>query len=127
MGEQVRTLKAPVEHGCVFLRDAESKETHEDWDPLSSRLSAGDDSVLFAVLPSVDGDVEFEIWRGGPDSPLADVLYEGSIALAHGRIVMHDPNNDFRLEIPGLGYGGPFSILVDDVIFPGKVQIALRF
>jgi hypothetical protein len=83
--------------------------------------------VLFAVQPSVDGEVEFEIWRGEPERPLADLLYEGSIALAHGRIVMHDPNDDFRIEIPGLGYGGRISILVDDVVFPKRVQIALRF
>jgi len=127
MGERIRTLTAPVEHGCVFLRDAESKETHESWDPESSRVNGSNDSVLFAVQPSVDGEVEFEIWTGQPERPLADVLYEGSIALAHGRIVMHDPNDDFRIEIPGLGYGGPISILVDDVIFPKRVQIALRF
>lgn len=127
MGERIRALTAPVEHGCVFLRDAESKETHESWDPKSSRVSWSDDSVLFAVQPSVDGEVDFEIWRGEPQSPLADVLYEGSITLAHGRIVLHDPNDDFRIEVPGLGYGGPLSILVDDVVFPKKVQIALRF
>jgi hypothetical protein len=127
MGKRIRALTAPLEHGCVFLRDAESKEAHESWDPKSSRVSWSDDSVLFAVQPSVDGEVEFEIWRGEPESPLADVLYEGSIALAHGRIVMHDPNDDFRIEIPGLSYGGPLSILVDDVVFPKKVQIALRF
>jgi hypothetical protein len=127
MGERIRALTAPVEHGCVFLRDTESKETHEDWDPPSSRVSAGDDSVLFMVQPSVDGEVEFEIWRGAPQKPLADVLYEGSIALAHGRIVMHDPNDDFKIEIPGLGNGGPLSILVDDAVYPKKVQIALQF
>lgn len=127
MGERIRALTAPVEHGCVFLRDAESKETHEGWDPNSCGISWSDDSVLFAVQPSVDGEVEFEIWRGEPERPLADVLYEGSIALAHGRIVMHDPNDDYRIEIPGLGYGGPLSILVDDVVFPKTVQITLRF
>lgn len=127
MGERIRALTAPVEHGCVFLRAVESKETHEDWDPPSSRVSVGDDSVLFAVVPSVDGDVEFEIWRGDPDSPLFEVLHEGSIALAHGVIVLHDPNDDFRVQIPGLGYGGPLSILVDDGVFPKKVQINLRF
>jgi hypothetical protein len=109
------------------LRDAESTETHESWDPKSSRASWSDDSVLFSVQPSVDGEVEFEIWRGEPESPLARVLYEGSIALAHGRIVMHDPNDDFRIDIPGLGHGGLLSILVDDVDFPTRVQIALLF
>ena len=109
------------------MRDTDSKEDHKDWDPPSSPVSASDDSVLFAVVPSVDGDVEFEIWRGEPKSPLADVLYKGSIALARGRIVLHDPNDDFRIEVAGLGYGGPLSILVDDLVFPRKVQIALHF
>lgn len=120
-------LLAPVEHGCVFLRDAESKEAHEDWDPRSYRVSWKDDSVLFSVQSPVDGKVEFEIWRGQPESPLAAVLHDGSITLAHGRIVMHDPNDDFRIEIPYLGHGGPVSILVDDVDFPTKVHIALLF
>lgn len=88
------------------MRDAESIETHERWDPGSSRVSWSGDSVLFSVRPSVDGEVEFEIWRGEPKDPLAGVLYEGSILLAHGRIVIHDPNDDFRIEIPGLGHEG---------------------
>jgi len=78
VGERIRALTAPVDHGCVFLRDVESKEAHEDWNPRVSLVSASDDSVLFAVLPSVDGDVEFEIWRGEPYIPLPLVMYEGS-------------------------------------------------
>jgi hypothetical protein len=127
MGERIRALTAPVHHGCVFLRDVESKEAHEDWDPASSRVSAGDGSVLFAVLPSVEGDVEFEIWRGEPYMALPLVMYKGSIHLAHGALVLHDADDDFRLEVPGLGHGGPVSILVDDANFPTKVQIALMF
>src|SRR5437016_2916310 len=117
MGERIRALTAPVHHGCVFLRDVISKETHDGWDPSASLVSAGDDSVLFAVLPSVEGDVEFEIWRGEPYAPLPLVMYKGSIRLAHGAIVMHDTDDDFKLEIPGLGHGGPLSILVDDAEF----------
>jgi hypothetical protein len=90
-------------------------------------VSAGDDSVLFAVLPSVEGDVEFEIWKGEPYAPLPLVMYKGSIRLVHGTIVLHDPDEDFKIEIPGLGHGGPISILVDDIDFPEKVQIVLRF
>jgi hypothetical protein len=127
MGERIRALSAPVDHGCVFLRDAESKETHGYWNPESSRVSASGDSLLFSVQPSVDGEVEFEIWRGEPKEPLARVLYDGSITLAHGRIVMHDPNDDFRIEIPGLSHGGPVSVLVDDEDFPKKVQVVLLF
>jgi hypothetical protein len=124
---RIRILTAPVHHGCVFLRDVESKEAHEDWDPSFSRVSAGDDSVLFVVLPSVDGDVRFEIWKGEPYTPLPLVMHEGSIRLAHGSIVLHDPDDEFKMEIPGLGQGGPFSILVDDADFSTKVQIVLRF
>jgi len=127
MGERIRALTAPVLHGCVFLRDVESKEAHEDWNPRVSRVSAGDDSVFFAVLPSVEGDVEFEIWRGELYTPLPLVMYKGSIRLAHGAIVLHDPDDDFRLVVPGLGHGGPLSILVDDADFPTKVQIVLQF
>ena len=127
MGDKIRALTAPVAHGCVFLRAVESKETHDDWDPPSSRVSAGDDSVLFAVAPSVDDAVEFEIWRGDPDFPVPDLLHEGPISLAHGVIVLHDPDEDFRIQVPGLGYGGPLSILVNDVVFPRKIQIVLRF
>lgn len=127
MARRIRILSAPVDHGCVFLRDAESKETHGSWEPRSSRVNATDDSILFSVQPSVDGEVEFEIWRGKPESPLPQVLYEGSLALAHGRISMHDPNQDFKIEIAGLGAGGPVSILVDDLDFPARVQIALLF
>lgn len=116
-----------MRHGCVFLRDVESKEAHDDWDPAVSRVSARDDSVLFAVLPSVEGDVEFEIWRGEPYMPLPLVMYKGSIRLVHGAIALHDPDDDFRLEIPGLGHGGPLSILVDDADFPARVQIVLLF
>jgi hypothetical protein len=127
MGERIRALSAPVHHGCVFLRDVESKEAHEDWDPSASRVSAGDDSVLFAVLPSVEGDVEFEIWRGEPYMPLPLEMYKGSIRLAHGAIVLHDPDDDFRLKVLGLGHGGPLSIRVDDGDFPASVQIILLF
>jgi hypothetical protein len=127
MAERIRALTAPVHHGCVFLRAVESKEAHEDWDPSASRVSAGDDSVLFAVLPSVEGDVEFEIWRGEPQTALPLVMYQGSIRLVHGAIVLHDADDDFRLEIPGLGHGGPLSILVDDAEFPASVQIVLLF
>jgi hypothetical protein len=127
MAERIRALMAPVRHGCVFLRAVESKDTHEDWDPPVHRVSAGDDSVLFAVLPSVDGDVEFEIWRGQPYTPLPLVMYEGSIRLAHGAIVLHDPDDEFKLEVSGLGRGGSLSILVDDVDFPTSVQIVLLF
>jgi hypothetical protein len=127
IGERIRALTAPVHHGCVFLRDVESKETHEDWDPPASLVSAGDDSVLFAVLPPDDGDVEFEVWRGEPYTPLPLVMYKGSIRLAHGAIVLHDPDDEFKLEISGLGHGGPLSILVDDADFPAKVQIILLF
>jgi hypothetical protein len=127
MGERIRALSAPVDHGSVFLRDSESRETHGNWNPESSPVSFSDDSVLFSVQPSVDGEVEFEIWRGEPKGPLAKVLYNGSILLAHGRIVMHDANDDFRIEIPGLGHGGPVSILVDDEDFPKKVQVVLLF
>jgi hypothetical protein len=109
------------------LQDAESKETHDDWDPRARPVSWKSDSVLFSVQPSVDGDVEFEIWRGGPESPLTEVLCEGSIALAHGRILMRSPDDDFKVEIYGLGRGGPVSIMVDDVAFPSKVQVALLF
>jgi hypothetical protein len=127
MPERIRILSAPVDHGCVFLRDAESKEAHASWDPRSSRVDVSDDSILFSVQPSVDGAVEFEIWRGKPESPLPRVLYEGTLALAHGRVSMHDPSQEFKIEVPGLGSGGPVSILVDDLDFPAKVQIALRF
>lgn len=127
MAERIRALTAPVQHGCVFLRDVESKEAHEDWNPRVSLVSAGDDSVLFAVLPSVEGDVEFEIWSGEPYTPLPLVMYKGSIRLARGAIVLHDPDDDFRLEVPGLGHGGSLSILVDDTDFPARVQIVLLF
>jgi hypothetical protein len=127
MGERIRALTAPVHHGCVFLRDVESKEAHEDWNPPTSHVSGADDSVLFAVLPSVDGDVEFEIWQGEPYKSLPVVMYEGSIRLLHGAIVLHDADDDFKLEIRGLGHGGELSILVDDANWPEKVQIVLRF
>lgn len=127
MAERIRALMAPVQRGCVFLRDVESQETHEDWNPRISHVSAGDDSVLFAVLPSVEGDVEFEIWRGEPRTPLPLVMYKGSIRLLHGLIVLHDSDDDFKLEVRGLGHGGPLSILVDDTDFPARVQIVLLF
>lgn len=127
MGERIRALSAPTDHGCVFLQDVESKETHGSWNPASSRVSSGDDSLLFSVRPTVDGQVKFEIWRGEPENPLPRVLFRGSIALARGRIVMHDPNEDFRIEIPGLGNGGPVSILVDDLDSPQKVQVVMLF
>lgn len=127
MGERIRALTAPVHHGCVFLRDVESEEAHEDWNPSASHVSGADDSVLFAVLPSVDSDVEFEIWRGEPYMPLPLAMYEGSIRLLHGAIVLHDSDDDFRVEVPGLGHGGPLSILVDDADWPEKVRIVLRF
>lgn len=127
MSERIRALMAPVLHGCVFLRDVESKETHDDWDPAVSHVSAGDDSVLFAVLPSVEGEVEFEFWRGEPSDPLPLVMYSGSIRLVHGVVVLHDSDDEFRLEVSGLGRGGPLSILVDDTRFPASVQIVLLF
>jgi len=127
MAELLRKLVAPVDHGCVYLRDAESRSPHLEWDPATSNVSLSGDSVLFAVQPSVDGHVVFEIYRGRPERALAETLFEGPIKLAHGRIVMHDPNEDFRLEIPELGHGGEMTILVDDVNYPASVQIVLRF
>lgn len=127
MAELIRQLTAPVDHGCVFLRDAESKETHSAWNPGASPVSWSEDSLLFAVQPAVDGPVEFEIWKGEGDGRLADVLFEGSIRLLHGRLIMHDPNDDFRIELAGLGHGGGVVISADHPYSPARVKIDLLF
>jgi hypothetical protein len=126
-GERIWSLTAPVRHGCVFVRAVESKETHDGWDPATSLVSAAADSVFFAVLPEVDGDVEFELWRGEPDRRLPVVMHEGSMDLMHGAVVFHDPDDEFKLEVSGLGRGGPLSVLADDGDFPAHVQIVFQF
>jgi hypothetical protein len=125
MGERIRALTAPVEHGCAILRDSESKATHE-FDP-SRRISEIDNSVMFVVQPEVDGEVHFDIWRGEPEENLPEVLFDGEIALTYGRMVLSDPNEDFRISVPGLGHGGRVGILVDDLDYAERVQIVLRF
>jgi hypothetical protein len=127
LGDRIRQVVAPVEHGYVLLRDAESTEAHVGWDPDTALVSYAPDSILFSVRRSADGEVALEIFRGIPDRPLDNRLLAGEIYLAHGRIVLHDPNDDFRVEVPGLGHGGPLSILVDEIDLPAKVQIVLEF
>jgi hypothetical protein len=83
MSKLMRSILAPVEHGCVYIRDAESKEAHETWDPDASPVVWGTDFILFAVQPAVDGEVELEIWRGMPGEPLSAVLFDGVI---YGRV-----------------------------------------
>jgi len=101
MGERVRALSAPVDHGCVFLRDAESTGTHESWDPKSSRVSWSDDSVLFSVQPSVDGEVEFEIWRGEPK-----VRWPECYTKARSLLPMAESSCTIRMTTLGLIFPG---------------------
>jgi hypothetical protein len=82
---------------------------------------------MFAVQPAVDGEVKFDIWRGDPEETLPESLLESEITLAHGRIVLADPNEDFRVSVPGLRNGGRVSVLVDDLNYPAEVQVVLRF
>jgi hypothetical protein len=125
MSERIRVLMAPVQHGVVILRDAESKTTHE-WDP-SRRTSEARDSVMFAVQLSEDGQVCFEIWRGEPQEHLPELLFDGEIVMRHGELVLADANEDFRITVPGLHHGGRVSIFVDELNYTAKVQIVLRF
>lgn len=125
MGELVGAITAAVHHGCLMLEDDQVTEPrHDSWDPVESLYDVEDDSVIFGVLPSVDGMVTVRIWRGEPGPGAATTPYfSGTLRISRGRAVLFDANQDVSLAFRLPVGPNPFHVLTDSVEHPESVDI----
>jgi hypothetical protein len=119
----MRSFSAPIEHGCLILRDENASSEHGDWEPGEAPYQAKRDSIIFSTIPSVEGMVEVKIWDGIPEDGYGEPYLAVDLHSDRGRVTIHDPNEDvlmvFRVK-KGLN-----SVVVraDSVQFPRQLQV----
>jgi hypothetical protein len=112
-----------VHHGCLVVRRADGSGDVSDWDPAQATFYSAGDAVIFGVRPEVVGSVDVEVWEGVPDQALEHVLFSGRLDGGVGRIELSDPNNVVSVEFDSSPEGIAVEVRVDDVSWPGRVQV----
>ncbi len=83
----------PVEHGLIYVRDRDSTEAHLSWDPSTSHIDVGEDSIAFAVRPSVDGHVSINVWDGARADEAAEDYFKGDLRTPSRYLLLHDADH----------------------------------
>jgi hypothetical protein len=126
MTEPIRSFVAPVEHGCLILRDENSKTPHDDWDPALRPYQVKAESTIFSVQPAVEGPVKVAIYREvAPDSG-SNRFFDASVNVSRGRVIIHDPNDDVSMTFRVKSGLNNYTVFVDDVEFPQTIDIVFR-
>ncbi|MEU3643344.1 hypothetical protein AB0E59_08200 [Lentzea sp. NPDC034063] len=125
MGQLMGAFTAAADHGCLLLEDEQPMGLrHDSWDPAEVLYDVEDDSVIFSVLPSVDGMVTVRVWRGEPEPGAATLPYfSGALVLSRGKAVLRDPEDRVTLTFYLERGPNPFYVLTDSVEFPESVDI----
>jgi hypothetical protein len=112
-----------VHHGCLVVRRADSSGDVSDWDPTEAASYNAGDAVIFGVRPEVVGPVDVAVWEGVPDQALEHVLFSERLDEGAERILLSDPNDVVSVEFDGSPERIIVEVRVDDVDWPGKVQV----
>jgi hypothetical protein len=127
MSKLLCAFTASVHHGCLILRDVGSTADHAQWDPRTSAQEMHSDSIIFKVQAAVDGPVNVRVWRGEaePGGP-AERYFSGTVRSAHGRLVLHDPNEDVSLTFRVVAGTNSFTVTTDSTRFPEVLDIVFH-
>lgn len=112
-----------VHHGCLVVCRADSSGDVSHWDPAEAAFYNAGDAVIFGVRPEVVGSVDVEVWEGAPDQTLEHVLFFERLDEGSENILLSDPNDVVSVEFDGSPEGIIIEVRVDDVDWPGKVQV----
>jgi hypothetical protein len=112
-------------HGLIVAAAPESREKHDEWDPARDLVHGGRDSLFIAVRQAASGVATVECLQG-PFAPPGKVLtYSGRLVLPHASLVISDPNETVRLEIPVPNVENQVEVFGDGTDEPGEVSIVL--
>jgi hypothetical protein len=123
MAQLLGSSSGLVHHGCLVVRRADGSGDVSDWDPTKAAFYNAGDAVIFGVRPEVAGSVHVEVWEGVPDHALEHVLFSECLDGGAERIVLSDPNNVLSVEFDGSPERMTVEVRVDDVGWPGRVQV----
>lgn len=112
-----------IHHGCLVVRRTDGSGDVSEWDPAEAAFYNAGDALIFGVRPGVVGSVDVEVWEGIPDQALEDVLFSEHLQEGSEHILLSDPNNVVSIEFNGSPEGMIIEVRVDDVDWPGKVQV----
>ena len=112
-----------VDHGCLVIRRADGSGDVSDWDPTEAAFYNAGDAMIFGVRPAVVGSVDVEVWEGVPDQALEHVLFSERLDEGAESILLSDPNGVVSVEFDGSPERIIVEVRVDDVDWPGKVQV----
>jgi hypothetical protein len=123
MNELVGSFTAFVHHGMLYVQDSKSQDAHLDWNPAEG-VGVHEGSIVFPVLPGVDGPVSVEVVRNGVGGELGSEYFDGEIITPSHQVTICDPNQVITMTIP-TGATSHLRIYVDDADFPKKITISL--
>ncbi|MDT0382075.1 hypothetical protein RM572_25265 [Streptomyces sp. DSM 42041] len=105
-----------------MLRGIEAEFYHSDWDPDLTPVDVGNDSIMLAARFMVEGLVTVKIWKGKLETRLPYTIHAGILSHPRKVLVIHDPNEEVRMEFRG---EGAVRVAVDDVDLAERVDIVL--
>ncbi|MDX8146856.1 hypothetical protein SK854_32410 [Lentzea sp. BCCO 10_0061] len=125
MGELMGAFTAAADHGCLLLEDEQPAGLrHDSWNPAEVLYDVEDDSVIFSVIPSVDGMVTVRVWRGEPEPGCATLPYfSGVLVLSRGKFMLRDPEDTVTMTFYLERGPNAFYVLTDSVEYPESVDI----
>ncbi|WIX85606.1 hypothetical protein [Amycolatopsis sp. DG1A-15b] len=117
------SFQSKVDHGCLIVRDVGAEDDLTDWDPADANWYRSGNSIIFGVMPGVEGPVQCAVFDECPEPALPVVLARQEISAPSRRLVVHDPNETVRFEFRVQAEVVELLLLVDDGDFASRVQI----
>jgi hypothetical protein len=122
-----RSFTTPLHNGCLFVRSSTSTAEHGNWNPSTESVDAASDSLLFSAQHAIDGPVFVEVLESDPEELLEHLIFDGTLVLQDGVLVIHDPDEDIVVHVRHLGPQVRVRLRGDDVQFgSSKVQVILE-
>lgn len=126
MANLILSFRTKVEHGCLLVRAVEADDDLTSWDPRAENWHKSGSSVIFGVLPAVEGPIEVEVWDQSPVQPLPIELFSQTLSPKSGVMVVHDPNEDVQMRFRSAAGNVSVCALVDDATFPARIQLVIK-
>jgi hypothetical protein len=126
MTNLILSFRTKVEHGCLVVRAVEAEDDLTSWDPRAENWHKSGSSVIFGVLPAVEGPIEVEVWNQSPAQLLPIELFSLTLSPKSGVMVIHDPNEDVQMRFRSAAGNGRVCVFVDDATFPARIQLVIE-
>jgi hypothetical protein len=116
---------ASFPHGLLVAAAPESVDTHAGWDPSSTLVHAGSDSLYIGVQQAASGLVGVACIAGPCDSTIGIKLFEGHLFLSSARLCISEPTGVVSLTVSLDEANNAIEVFGDDADEPSEILIVV--